>query len=278
VYTFPEWLAKPLQRRHRNRFKVATREIKSLYDLWAETGTKFPSEKLERYKTARYKLVQWMPSQEGDILPTRFGNAIKAFEVYPRDIYGADGIVIWLRLVSVLPGSFLELIQGVRSQIDFLVNCCFFSAVISLLGAVRLISSANWHNLHLLTDSGFITFKASIDISWLFWIAGGFIAAIFFYQGAVSRVPAWGELVMSAFDCYLPALAGQFGFDLPKTEARRRLFWMTLSQQLIYRREPDGRLSFIVEDWKQTGLKSSIVPENKKGDSERVKEDVDDDS
>ena len=28
--------------------------------------------------------------------------------------------------VSVLPGSFLELIQGAQSQIDFLVNCCFF--------------------------------------------------------------------------------------------------------------------------------------------------------
>ena len=118
-YTFPKWLATPLQKRQRKRLAVTASEIKSLYLRWAEEGSKFPSDKLERYKMLRREFVRWMPSLEEDVLPTRFGNAIKAFEVYPRDIYGADGIVIWLRLVSVLPSSFLELIQGVRSQIYF---------------------------------------------------------------------------------------------------------------------------------------------------------------
>ena len=272
-YTFPKWLARPLQQRHQKRLRVARGEIKSLYDLWAEKGTKFPFDKLERYQTARQDLVKWMPSQEEDVLPTRFGNAIKAFEVYPRDIYGADGIVIWLRLVSVLPSSFLELIQGVRSQIDFLVNCCFFSVVISLLGAVRVIYSADWHNLHLRTGSGFITFISSTETSWFFWIAGGLVAAYLFYQWAAYRIPAWGELVMSAFDCYLPALAAQFGFELPKTEAERRTFWTTFSQQLIYRREPDGRLPFSVEVWKQKVSKSPISePGSKRGTSSATKE------
>jgi len=277
-YTFPKWLAKPLQKRHRKRLKVAVSEIKSLYELWKEKGS-IPFDKLERYQTARRDLVQWMPSQEEEVLPTRFGNAIKAFEVYPRDIYGADGIVIWLRLVAVLPSSFLELIQGVRSQIDFLVNCCFFSVVISLLGTVRLIYSADWHNLHLRTGPGFITLISSTETSWFFWIVGGLVAAYVFCQWAVYRVPAWGELVMSAFDCYLPALAGQFGFELPNTETERRTFWTTFSQQLIYRREPDGRLPFSVEVWKQKVSKSPISePGSKKGDTERDEGDADDNS
>jgi hypothetical protein len=58
-------------------------------------------------------------------------------------------------------------------------------------------------------------------------------------------------LVMSAFDCYLPALAGQFGFELPATESKRRNFWTTFSQQLIYRREPNGKSPFRLEKWKQ---------------------------
>jgi hypothetical protein len=32
------------------------------------------------------------------------------------------------------------------------------------------------------------------------WVAGGLIAAYLSYESAVSRIPAWGELVMSAFD------------------------------------------------------------------------------
>ncbi len=252
-YTFPKWLKKPLQERHRKRLKADLGEIKSLYDLWEKEGEKFPANKLERYVALRKQMVRSIPSGKADVLPTRFGNVIKAFEVYPRDIYGADGIVIWLRLVSVLPNSFLELIQGVRSQIDFLVNCCFFSTIICLLSVGRLIYSADWHNSHLRTASGIITLISSIQIYWIFWIAGGLIVAYVFYEWAVSRIPAWGELVMSAFDCYLPALAGQFGLELPKSEAERRIFWETFSQQLIYRREPDGSLPFRVEDWKRTG-------------------------
>jgi hypothetical protein len=188
-YTLPKWLAKPLQERHRKRLGMAIKEIQSLYDLWAQTGINFPADKLERYQTARRNLVQWMPSRLEDILPTRFGNAIKAFEVYPRDIYGADSIVIWLRLVSVLPSSLLELIQGARSQIDFLVNCCFFSITICLLGVGRLIYSADWHNAQLHTWSGFGTLISSVETHWLFWIAGGLIAAYLFYEWAVSRIP-----------------------------------------------------------------------------------------
>ena len=270
-YTFPKWLANLLKRRHRKRLKGAQGEIKALYDLWAEKGPKFPHDKLERYMTARWNLVQWMPSQEQDILPTRFGNAIRAFEVYSRDIYGAESIVIWLRLVTVLPRSFLQLVQDARSQIDFLVNCCLFSVIISLLGAARLICSADWHKAQLPAHPKFSELIATIEISWVFWIAGGLVAAYFFYVWAVSRVPAWGNLVMSAFDCYLPALAGQLGFNLPKTEAQRRIFWESLSQQLIYGREPNGRLPFRVEDWEQREVSRSPIgePAGEKSDIER---------
>ena len=115
---------------------------------------------------------------------------------------------------------------------------------------------------------------------WLLWIVGSLIAACLFYEWAVSRIPAWGELVMGAFDCYLPALASQFGFKLPGTEAERRLFWTTFSQQLIYRREPDGRLPFNVEAWQQKASASFISEPKLNGDEDKKRdgEDTDDDS
>jgi hypothetical protein len=245
-YTFPEWMAVRLRKRHQKRLRTAVDEIHSLYELWKMAGNSFPADKLQHYQTLRRDLVKTMPSQEGDVLPTRFGKAIKAFEVYPRDIYGADSIVIWLRLVSVLPPAYLELIQGIRSQIDFLVNCWFFSIVLSLLGLIRFFWSANLHGLG--TATGNLT--ASFQAAWLLWVFGGMIAAYLSYEWAVSRIPAWGELVMSSFDCYLPTLATQLSFELPADEEKRRAFWTTFSQQLIYRREPDGRLPFRHEDWK----------------------------
>jgi hypothetical protein len=142
-----------------------------------------------------------------------------------------------------MPKAFGDQIEEIRSQIDFLVNCCFFSATIAFLGFSRTIYSASYQDLH--TTAG-----------WFLWAVGGAIASYLFYRLAVTRVPAWGDLVRSAFDCYLPALAEQLGFELPPTEEKRRAFWLTFSQQLIYGRDPDGKTQFHVDKWKQAKSKS----------------------
>jgi hypothetical protein len=180
-YTFPGWLAEWLKGRHRQRLQTHLREIEELYSGWAAQGSAFAE--LDRYRTLRRERLMWMPSREADILPTRFGNAIKAFEVYPRDIYGADGIVIWLRLVSVLPKAFGEQIQDMRSQIDFLVNCCFFSAIVGVLGFLRAIYSGDWRGMDLHTVAGVHAFISSFEIYWLLWTVGGAIASLFFTDG-----------------------------------------------------------------------------------------------
>jgi hypothetical protein len=276
-YTFPGWLAERLKSRNRKRLRYNLGEIQILHDRWAEQGSAFGAADLDRYQMLRYELVRRMPSRESDVLPTRFGNAIKAFEVYPRDIYGADGVAIWLRLMSVIPKSFVEQIQDIRSQIDCLVNCCFFSAVIALLGVVHTLQSARWHDIDLHTVRGGYAFISSIEWFWLLWTAGGIIAAYLFYRWAVTRVPAWGELVMSAFDCYLPALAVQLGFELPATEAMRQRFWTTFSQQLIYRRGPTDKLPFRIEEWKQVASKTSNkeLPPSAEGDHDKAEKNDD---
>jgi hypothetical protein len=269
-YTFPRWLAVPLKNRNRRRLRDSLLEIRRLHDKWAEQQDAFTAEERDRYRTLRLELVESMPSRESDVLPTRFGNAIKAFEVYPRDIYGADGIVIWLRLAAVIPKPFLDQIQDVRSQIDFLINCCFFSTMIALLGVGRAVYSGGWHDIDLHTVAGFYAFISSIKKYWLLWAAGGAIAAHVFYRLAVTRVPAWGSAVMSAFDCYLPALATQLGFELPKEEAKRQEFWTTLSLQLINRREPDGTSPFQVGEWTQvaTGRAEAAKKTHDPGDDD----------
>jgi hypothetical protein len=247
-YSFPNWLAEPLKERHRRRFKKLLDEIQTLRGKWDG----LTAAERDRYRRLRLELFRWMPATEKDVLPTRFGNAIKAFEVYPREIYGADGVTIWLRLIAVIPKSFSEQIADTRSQLDFLVNSCLFSCIIAFVGAFRTVRSGNWHEFYLSQFTGIVPFLLSIEKSWLVWAAGGALAAYAFYRWAVSCVPSWGELVRTAYDCYLPTLATQLGFELPTTEARRRRFWTTFSQQAIYGREPDGSSPFLVGNWRKT--------------------------
>jgi len=241
-YMFPGWLAEGLKARNRASLRRHLKEIQELYNRWAEEGRGFSPGDKARYRMLRYNLLKRMPTQESDVLPTRFGNAIKAFEVYPRDIYGADSITIWLRLTSVIPKAFDEKIEEIRSQINFHVNCCLYSVLFALIAFGRAVYRGI-HNTALPSVDG-------IQMQWLLLFSVvGVVLAYVFYCWAVSLIPAWGELVMSAFDCYLPALSRQLGFDLPANEERRRRFWTSFSQQLIYRREPDGELPFRADDW-----------------------------
>lgn len=256
-YTLPGFLADFLKARKRKHFNDLYSKIKGLHDRWAEEDDRFPVTDLERYRKLRQESVKWMPSKPGDILPTRFGNAIKAFEIYARDIYGADSIVVWLRLLTVIPKDFQEQIQDIRSQIDFLLNCSIFSAMVGLIGAYRCVLSGNFQHFDIRKAYEMGAYISSLELSWLIWAAGGAVSSFLFYRWAVNRVPAWGELVMSAFDCYLPALASQLGFELPKTEQKRLQFWTTFSQQLIYRREMDGKTPFVLESW---GVARSVTP------------------
>jgi hypothetical protein len=54
------------------------------------------------------------------------------------------------------------------------------------------------------------------------------------YRAAISLVPDWGDQVKSAFDCYLPALAKQMGYNMPIAPSSRRRIWEDLSGHLLY--------------------------------------------
>ena len=216
----------------------------------AKTGTKLSADDLRRYRKLKLETARNLPSTPADVLPTDFGNAIRAFEFYSRDIYGADGVWVWLRLATVIPKDVADQIQDSRTQIDFLINCSLYAFVIAVLAFGRVIYAADNRLL-----------PVSPICVWLQAGAAGLVATYLFYRWAVSRVPAWGEWVMTAYDCYLPALAKQLGYELPATEKDRMAFWKAFSQQLIYRRNPDGSLPFHVERW----IKPTAEPENAGG-------------
>jgi len=200
------------------------------------------------------RMLQIYPTAVDEVMPTAFGNRIRAFEVYPRQIYGADSITIWPRLASIIPKDFGAQISDARSQVDFFVNGCTLASFIALLFFGDAIS--------LSIRSGGVTSSA--------WAQFGFGAlavatSIVSYICAVGRVVAWGDLVKSAFDCFLPQLAKQLGYALPAAESKRKTFWGAVSRQMIFGKLiADGRFVTIEagSESPHAGSKSAETGEN----------------
>ncbi len=191
-------------------------------------------EDLKRYRIL-YRRSRSMPRKADDAMPTSFGNAIKSFETYAREVYGVDAVAVWPRLSCVASKEYSSVVAEARTQVDFLVNCTVVSFLTSGASIILLIDRS--HSFRIFSGTYFSWFVASSLIG------------LAFYKLAVYSIPAWGELVNAGFDCYLPPLAKQLGFDLPKTSALRRQFWRDFSEQVVYRLRPDGTDIFVAEKW-----------------------------
>jgi hypothetical protein len=245
-YKLPEPLRSCLRSKKQKRLRGLLADVQQLHEGYRLEQAQFPLDKLKRYMNLQEERAIWLPSRESSVLATDFGNAIKAFETYPKEIYGADGVTLWPHLAMIMPKEVAEAIEQARTHVDFLINCIFFALLFSGLGVMRCLYTAPWARI-----LEFGHFLGKIQYGWLFWTGAGLVAAWIFYRWAVSQIPEWGAVVDAAFDCYLPKLAEQLGYEMPLTATEQNEFWTTLSQQLIYRRDPDENLLFDVERWKK---------------------------
>jgi hypothetical protein len=167
-------------------------------------------------------------------MPTAFGNTIRAFEVYSRQVYGADAIAVWLRLAFVIGKEDAGYINGARAQVDCFVNVTCLSILIAAgaLGCALICTAES-----LGGGAAFLGISkvlAPAVARSLLIAAAGIAVSVLSYRCAVARAAAWGEVVKSTFDCYLPALIKKLGYAIPPTEAERRAFWEQLNDRLLF--------------------------------------------
>ena len=195
------------------------RENKKLDDLDAEfnklqeSGEKIPHELRVKRNQLTQRLAERFPDEPGWILPTSFGNIIRAFEVYSRVVYGIEAIQGWNRLLAVIPKDYRELVDDAKSQVDIWVN----------LGILSVAFVGQYIGLS-------IHFK-SIDAIWLPFVA--ILGAVLAASRANSAAVQWGELVKSSFDVYLPKLRTELA--LADYSDDERTAWIKFSQMIIYR-------------------------------------------
>ena len=179
------------------------------------------------YNRRLWRFRQQFPREESLLLGTRFGNVMRAFELYPNQVYGVDGVAIAPRLDGVIPKDFQASLSDARCQVDCFVNLSFLAWVLAaiVIGSVAV-------------EDGLLAMRsvpiAAPSWAWFVWIVGACLAAWVFYEMAIERGVALGERVRSAVDLYLPALVTQLGHELPKTLQDRDRLWEELAGSFLY--------------------------------------------
>jgi hypothetical protein len=169
------------QRRERRRFETKEIPFRVLNAEWKRLGDAFPQDDKKEWLRLRRELVREFPINPDDHLPTRFGNAIRAFEVYSRHVYGADSIPLWLHLSTVVSKEFQSVLDDARAQANCAVNICFFAAIVSLIAVARTVWGLEWSALASAPD-------LRVAIAAFFKPANGVIVVAAIASAVVSRL------------------------------------------------------------------------------------------
>jgi hypothetical protein len=184
----------------------------------AEAMNEEPDPSLIKERTdLRTRAAERFPDSERLLLPTAFGNTIRAFEVYPRVMYGLDAIPSWPRLLMVMSDNDREAVDAAKAQMSFWVNIWFLSLFFFVeylaLSVFTGMRGTPWALLSLL----------------LAWIAS---------SRSRNAAIMWGEVVKASFDVYMPQLRKKLELDATLNPDQERNQWVAVSRAMIYR-NPD---------------------------------------
>jgi hypothetical protein len=190
---------------------------------WISSQKPLSEANLIERRRLRMRLGNEFPESRHLVLPTRFGNIVRAFERYPQVIYNIDAIRSWTRLQAVLPDSYKSSLEAAKAILDFFVNLWFGSTLIATIAIARATFLAA-----IGSEAGAVRAPIVIGIC-------GLLSALFAARWAQGAAAQWGELVKGAFDLYRGDLCRQLGFELPRSIARERQMWAPICRTMIYR-------------------------------------------
>lgn len=198
--------------------------IQALVAVLAAGSDDLPHQSLleGQLSTFRIALNTNYPPNAEHVLPTRLGNIIRAFEVYPSTAYGLDGVIIWPALAAIMPKDELEAVTESRTTFDFTVQLMVLAAAFGIGSGCYGLT---------------IGFRESPQAALPFVLATGIAVAVTWavYRMACIAAVNWGVGVRRAVDLNRQTLWTRFGVKEPFGDVMdERALGVALSQQLIY--------------------------------------------
>ena len=133
---WPPWLWICCRRRQLRRFTALRNRVVGLKGK-QKTGLT-EAEALELEELLLKRATQF-PSQEDLVLPTSFGNVVRASEDYSRIVYGFESINGWCRLQALMSKEFRDELSKDKARVDLWLNLWLLTIVLSM---PRLFTSA----------------------------------------------------------------------------------------------------------------------------------------
>lgn len=154
------------------------------------------------------------PPSLDDILPTKFGNILRASESYAATHYGLDGVAFWPLLIAVIPPEYQKAIDAARNELAFLVNMSFLAIVFFV----------------------FCVMAIPFEYNALPYMLAGLVALCcnaFFNQAATYSVSSFGVMIRSAFDLFRLDLLKQFRLKAPTDSVEEFYIWKNLNEFIV---------------------------------------------
>lgn len=164
---------------------------------------------------AAMKAQNSFPPKKSELLPTRFGNAIRAFERHSNVRYGLDGVAVWPRIASLLSEQELNELADRRTDVAFFVNGALVAGATA--GIALIDSLVHW-----------------IRVPELLSAVAAAMLALLLYLAAVNAAKRWGTAVRSAIDMHRLELYSRLGVRLPDRNEEELRTARSLSRLLLY--------------------------------------------
>lgn len=158
----------------------------------------------EKQAIAGWKLDLNYPRDAAHLLPTAFGNAIRAFETHSNHRWGLDGIAATPRIGAFMSEKEHELHADAKADAMFFVN---ISLLLLVLGLVLLVDLAVAQPLSWLVTPVYVL---------------PFAASYAAYRGAIGAARRWGSVVRSEIDLHRLELYEKMGVRAPASFSEER--------------------------------------------------------
>ncbi len=178
------WLFSLLYKRQRDEFKKC------------KNATEDAQATQDQRDVAKWRLDLCFPGDdENRILPTAFGNAVRAFERHPVSRWGLNGIAAWPHVEMLLSADETAVHTEVRGDLALFLNGSLLSALAGLVLAAAAI--ADW----------------ALGPAVAALIAFGL--AVVLYAWAVGAAIRWGSAVRASMDIHRRELYEKLGARKP---------------------------------------------------------------
>lgn len=186
------------------------------------------------------------PIDEENLLPTRLGNVLRASECYADERYQLNSLVMFPKLLHVLPQRFLNELEDKNNRFIFLLHSSFLAYIIGvvaffigLLNKLFFPFCSSTLGLHWIVqrfcDAGAIS-KGFTVLSNTEYMIVGFLFIIvgyIIYRVGVTAAREFALHIRAGFDLYRFDLLRQLNHRLPTTLNDERQIWKLLSEYFV---------------------------------------------